>query len=113
MFRSLSMALAATILTMGAAYADPIEGNWKTADGPTAAIGKCGGSFCVVMKTGNYVGKQIGKFKPSGEGQYAGTLTDPKDDKTYSGTAKLSGSNLSLTGCALKIFCKTQKWSKL
>ena len=113
MFRRLAMALAASITMVGAACADPIEGNWKTADGPTAAIGKCGGSFCVVMKTGNYVGKQIGKFQPSGDNKYTGTLTDPKEDKTYSGSAKVNGSSLSLTGCALKIFCKTQKWSKL
>jgi uncharacterized protein (DUF2147 family) len=112
MVRSSGLALVATIVLAASAHADPIEGNWRTADGPTAAIGKCGGSFCVVMKTGNFVGKQIGKFRPSGDNQYTGTLTDPKDDKTYSGSATLSGPSLSLTGCALKIFCKTQKWSK-
>ena len=113
MFRRMSIAVAAVTMMAGAACADPIEGNWKTADGPTAAIGKCGGSFCVVMKTGSYVGKQIGKFQPSGGNSYTGTLTDPKDDKTYTGSAKLNGPSLSLTGCALKIFCKTQRWSRL
>ena len=113
MLRRVSAAAAAMILTAGVAWADPIEGNWKTADGPTAAIGKCGGAFCVVMKTGNFVGKQVGKLQASGGNKYTGTLTDPKDDKTYSGSATLNGSTLSLTGCALKIFCKTQKWSRL
>ena len=113
MLRTIGMGFAAMLMLAGTALADPIEGDWKTADGPTAAIGKCGGGFCVVMKTGNYPGKQIGKFQAKGDGQYTGTLTDPKDDKTYSGSAKLNGSSLSLTGCALKIFCKTQKWSRL
>ena len=34
----------------GAAYADPIEGNWKTEAGSTAAIAPCGGSFCITLK---------------------------------------------------------------
>ena len=51
------MALAATMLFAGAALADPIEGNWKTKDGDTAAIGACGGSFCITLKTGEYAGK--------------------------------------------------------
>ena len=41
-----------------------------------------------------------------------GTITDPQDDKTYSGTAKLAGSSLELTGCAMSVFCRTQTWKK-
>jgi uncharacterized protein (DUF2147 family) len=113
MFRKMSMALAATLLLAGAAYADPIEGNWKTQSGETAAIGGCGGGFCITLKTGKHAGKQIGKMNASGDSKYKGTITDPADDKTYSGSASLSGSSLNMTGCALKIFCKTQKWTKL
>lgn len=113
MLRKTTMIAAALLLSAGAAFADPIEGDWKTADGPVATIKGCGGGLCIVMKTGNYVGKQIGKFAATGGNKYSGTITDPKDDKTYSGSAKLNGSSLSLTGCALKIFCKTQTWSKL
>ena len=50
----------------GAAYADPIEGNWKTDKGSTAAISACGGSFCIKLKTGTHAGKSIGKFKSNG-----------------------------------------------
>lgn len=113
MFRRLSMTLAATMLLAGAAYADPIEGNWKTASGATAAIGPCGGGFCITLKSGEHSGKQIGKMAATGGNKYQGTITDPADDKTYSGSARLSGSTLNMTGCALKIFCKTQKWTKL
>jgi uncharacterized protein (DUF2147 family) len=111
MSRLILSALASLLMT-GAALADPIEGNWKTEAGPTAAIAQCGGSFCVVLQGGKYAGKQIGKFKASGDG-YTGTMTDPANDKTYTGSANLKGSSLSMTGCALKIFCKTQVWSKI
>ncbi|SFT97094.1 DUF2147 domain-containing protein [Mesorhizobium sp. YR577] len=113
MFRKMSMAIAATLLMAGAAYADPIEGNWKTKSGETAAIASCGGGFCITLKTGKYAGKSIGKMSASGGSNYSGSITDPADDKTYSGSASLSGAKLNMTGCALKIFCKTQVWSKL
>jgi uncharacterized protein (DUF2147 family) len=114
MFRKVSMAVAATILMAGAAYADPIEGNWKTQAGSTAAIANCGGSFCVTLKTGEHAGKKIGTFTASGGGKYTGKITDPANDKTYSGKASLSGSSLSMSGCVLGgLFCKSQTWIKL
>lgn len=99
-------------LSFGSTFAAGISGNWKTQSGETAAIGKCGGSYCITLKTGKYVGKRIGKMKGSGN-SYSGTITDPADDKTYSGSAIISGSTMKLKGCALKIFCKTQTWKKL
>ena len=51
---------AAFVLSAGLANAaEPLEGNWKTASGETAAISKCGGAFCVTLKTGQHAGKQI------------------------------------------------------
>ena len=94
------------------ALADVIEGNWRTESGETAAISKCGSSFCIQLKTGTYAGKRIGKMKGSG-GSYTGTVTDPADNKKYSGSATVRGAGLKLKGCALKIFCKTQNWKKL
>ena len=38
MFRTVSIACAAALLMATAALADPIEGNWKTQSGATAAI---------------------------------------------------------------------------
>ena len=104
---------ASLVVATGApALADVIQGNWKTESGETAAISKCGSSFCIQLKTGKYAGKRIGKMKGSG-GSYNGTVTDPADNKEYSGSASVRGSNLKLKGCALKIFCKTQNWKKL
>ena len=92
--------------------ADPIEGNWRTESGEKAAISKCGGSFCIKLTTSQHAGKTIGRLK-GGNGKYAGTITDPSDDKKYSGSASVRGSSMKLKGCALKIFCKTQSWKKL
>ena len=41
MFRRMSIAIAAVAMMAGAAYADPIEGNWKTDKGSIAAISSC------------------------------------------------------------------------
>lgn len=41
-----------------------------------------------------------------------GTHKDLDKRRTYAGSAKVAGSSLSLTGCALKVFCRTQKWKR-
>ena len=92
--------------------AEPIEGNWKTASGETAAIAPCGGAFCITLKTGAHAGKQIGKMSGA-DGAYKGTITDPEADKTYSGSGKVSGNSLKMQGCVMSVFCKTQTWSRL
>ncbi|MBN9233103.1 MULTISPECIES: DUF2147 domain-containing protein [Phyllobacteriaceae] len=113
MFRKLSLAVAATLIMAGAAWADPIEGNWKTASGATAAISGSG-SFSITLKTGKHAGKTIGSFKSTGEGKYAGTITDPENDKTYNGKASISGKSLKMSGCVLGgLICKSQTWTKM
>ncbi len=113
MFRTTAMAFAAVLMLAGAAYADPIEGNWKTKDGDTAAISSCGSAFCIKLMTGKYAGKSIGQMKASGENSYSGSITKPSNGKTYSGSAKLSGSSLKLSGCVLAVLCESQTWRKL
>lgn len=113
MLRMISMAAAATLMMAGAAFADPIEGNWKTNSGETAAIGSCGGAYCITLKTGKHAGKSIGKMSASGGGKYAGSITDPADDKTYKGSATLAGSSLKMRGCVLAVLCKTQNWTRM
>ena len=112
MFRRLSLAVAASILMAGAAYADPIEGNWRTEAGSTARISSCGDSFCITLTTGSHAGKTIGRIKANGE-EYTGSITDPADDTKYRGKAWLpSNSQLRLRGYS-GIFWKTQTWSRL
>ncbi|TPI40735.1 DUF2147 domain-containing protein [Mesorhizobium sp. B3-1-6] len=113
MFRKMSLALAATLIMAGAAWADPIEGSWKTQSGETATIGG-GGSFSITLKTGKYAGKTIGSMKATGDNKYAGNITDPANDKTYSGKATLTGTTLKMSGCVLGgLICKSQTWHKL
>ncbi|KQR70848.1 hypothetical protein ASG25_03270 [Rhizobium sp. Leaf384] len=105
-------ALGAALFALPAFAAEPIVGNWKTANGETAAIESCGGSFCITVKTGKHAGKKIGTLSGSGE-SYTGEVTDPNNDKTYSGSAAVTGSQLKLKGCVLKVLCKSQTWSRL
>ena len=105
--------IAALLTVPGAALAaEPIEGNWKTASGATAAIAKCGGSFCITLKSGKFAGKRIGKMEGAGA-DYSGSITDPETDKTYSGSGAISGNSLRMKGCVLKVLCKSQTWTRL
>jgi uncharacterized protein (DUF2147 family) len=114
MFRQIMLAAATTALLAGTADADPIEGNWKTQSGETAAIGACGGAFCITLQTGDHAGKQIGQVSPSGEGRYAGKITDPANDKTYSGKASIDGGSMKMSGCVLGgLICQSQTWTKM
>jgi uncharacterized protein (DUF2147 family) len=104
---------AALLIAPGAALAgEPIEGNWKTASGETAVIAKCGGSFCITLKTGTFSGRRIGTLEGAGA-DYSGEITDPAVDKTYSGSGSVSGNSLKMKGCVLKVLCKSQIWSRL
>jgi uncharacterized protein (DUF2147 family) len=91
--------------------ADPLIGNWKTANGETSSIAPCDAGYCITIKTGKYAGRKIGSFSQKGDG-YHGQLTDPENGKTYSGTLKLVGSNLKMQGCVMNVLCKTQTWTR-
>jgi uncharacterized protein (DUF2147 family) len=104
-------ALIAASATLANA-AEPIEGNWKTKSGENASIAACGGAFCITVTTGKYAGKRIGKLSGSGS-DYSGEITDPTDDKTYSGSASVNGASMQLKGCVMSVFCKSQTWKRL
>nr|WP_316653356.1 DUF2147 domain-containing protein [uncultured Gellertiella sp.] len=112
MLRTITLAATLALATHAAAAAEPIEGNWKTASGDTAAIASCGGAYCVTLITGKFAGKTIGKVSGSGD-SYSGEITDPKNDKTYAGSASLSGNELKMKGCVLMVLCKSQTWTRL
>lgn len=93
---------------------DPIVGNWRTEAGSTAAIAPCGSAFCVTLRSGQHAGKRIGSFSAAGAGKYSGTIVDPASDKSYSGSATLSGRSVRLSGCVLGgLICRSQTWSRL
>ncbi|PKA40647.1 DUF2147 domain-containing protein [Rhizobium sullae] len=112
MIRTLILA-GAMALSASLAYAEePIVGSWKTDSGETAQIASCGGSYCVTLKTGKFAGKKIGTLAGTG-GTYIGEITDPKNDKTYSGSGSVTGNSLKMKGCVLKVLCKSQSWTRL
>ena len=43
---------------------------------------------------------------------YTGTVTDPRNSKTYEGSATIAGNALELKGCVAKIFCRSQHWTR-
>ncbi|MDE1993106.1 MAG: DUF2147 domain-containing protein [Rhizobiaceae bacterium] len=111
--RHASILAAAMVLVAGVANAaDPLVGNWKTEDGTTSAIARCGSGYCITVKTGKYAGRKIGNFSGK-DGSYAGQITDPVSNKTYNGTLKLSGNNVKMQGCVMKVFCQSQTWTRL
>ncbi len=108
----LAAAAIAAIMTGTALADDPIVGNWRTDSGETAAIAGAS-SFAITLKTGKYKGKRIGTLKADGDGKYSGQITDPKNDKTYSGSAALSGNALKMSGCVLGgLICRSQNWKR-
>ena len=113
MLRKLTLNATATMLFAGTAMADPILGNWKTESGTTAQISGSGGSFTVTLRSGAHEGKRIGQMNASGNNRYKGTITDPADDKTYSGSATLNGDSLAMRGCVAVVFCRTQNWQRM
>lgn len=111
--KQLIIAFATICLFSGSAMAaEAIEGKWKTQSGETANIAKCGSDFCIKLVTGTHSGKQIGKLAGKGD-SYVGEITDPANDKTYSGSGSINGNTLSMKGCVMKILCRTQLWSRL
>ena len=112
MIRTLITAGAFVVAMAAPALAEPIEGTWKRpSNGALVEFSRCGGSFCAKAVSGEFKGKSVGKFKGSGA-SYTGTLTDLKEDKTYSGRANVAGNTMKLEGCVLKVFCKGENWKR-
>lgn len=114
MKRLIVIAVGALLATSGLALADGIEGKWKTDSGATAEIVPCGPAFCITLRSGEHKGKRIGRMNADGSNRYSGDITDPANDKTYSGRATLSGNALSMKGCVLGgLICRGQNWTRL
>ncbi len=123
------LAIAALLsLVAGAAMADPVEGVWQTEpdDGSYAhiTIAPCGAAYCgVISRTfkaeGEYASPNLGKtlvidMVPNGEGNYAGKVWRPSNDKIYIGNIELNGDNLKLAGCiAGGLLCSKQSWQRV
>ena len=44
---------------------------------------------------------------------FEGSLYNPNDGKTYSGSLTIKGPNLvEVSGCVMSVFCKSQTWKR-
>ena len=110
--KRLALATAAIIgFSTASLSAEPILGQWRAPGGGIVEVSACGEAFCAEVVSGRHAGKSVGQMDGAGE-SYEGTVTDPRDDRTYQGTAVIEGNQLSLTGCALAVFCRTQVWTR-
>jgi uncharacterized protein (DUF2147 family) len=124
-------ALAGVLLGGSAQAADP-SGTWLTETGTSRVrIAPCGGGFCgtIVSAPGkgldaknpdpalrerSVVGIQILSAPQADGAGFSGTLYNPNDGKTYSGSLKLTGpSTLEVAGCVMSVFCKRQTWTRV
>lgn len=124
-----TMVLAAGLVALAsAAWADPVEGMWKTEvdDGSYAHVkmSKCGANICgTIAETFNSggaynspnKGKQLVRnMKPGGGGSYSGKVWRPSNDKIYIGKMQLNGNSLVLKGCvAGGLICSGQTWTRV
>ena len=120
--------IAAALAVLGsAAWADPVEGTWKTEvdDGNYAyiAMATCGDKVCGTIAkafdaNGPIPSENIGKklvwdMVPSGDGSYgSGKIWQPSTDKVYKSKMSLNGNILNVSGC-VGPFCKKQTWTRV
>jgi uncharacterized protein (DUF2147 family) len=125
--KTVLLSVTALISLAAAAWADPVEGTWKTQvdDGAYAHVkmGMCGAALCgTIARTfnagGEYKSENIGKqlvwdMAPAGGGDYArGKIWQPSTGKTYRSKMTLSGNTLNVSGCVGPI-CKKQTWNRV
>ena len=122
--------IAPLIFVAGSAFADPVEGLWKTkpddnGDFGHVEIAPCGDKFCGVLvkafdttgadKVSDNIGKQIiWDMVAYGDGAYDdGKVWSPDRDKTYNSEMQLSGDSLAIKGCVIGICRDGGTWTRV
>lgn len=126
--------LALAVLATGAARAqvagDP-AGIWLTETGESRVrLSRCGAGYCgtlvstvgkgldannpdPALRTRSVVGVQIVNAGHAAGDGYSGTLYNPRDGKTYSGSLRMTGPDtVEVSGCVMGVFCKRQTWKR-
>ncbi|MCJ2059167.1 DUF2147 domain-containing protein [Methylobacterium sp. J-048] len=126
------LALLASMAICGPALAADPAGLWLTETGSSRVkVAPCGGGYCgtIVSAPGkaldaknpdpalrgrSVVGVQILDARQADGSGYSGSLYNPNDGKTYSGSLRLTGPNaLEVSGCVMSVFCKRQTWTRV
>ena len=128
--KKLCFAATMAMMTTGAAFADPVEGLWKTEPGDTGGylyvtMAKCGDAICGTIKQAfkasgvnsdgyEHLGKRmIWDMKTKSGGAYSGgKIWAPDRDKTYKSKLQLNGDTMEVSGCVL-VVCRDQNWTRV
>jgi uncharacterized protein (DUF2147 family) len=131
--RKLSAALSALALLAApaAAQSGDFEGHWANPKRTTVVnVSRCGGgNYCaVVLKasakaqtnarkggTQHFIGTEILRVRPAGDGLFKGTAFDPESNMHVSATVRVLGPGaMEIKGCALLgLICESQRWTKV
>jgi uncharacterized protein (DUF2147 family) len=119
------------VMAAGGAWADPVEGLWKTKADDNGNFGHveiapCGAAFCGTLvaafdqsgapRESDNIGKRIvWDMVASGGGAYGdGQVWAPDRDKTYAAKLALTGDRLAVSGCVLGgLICRAQDWTRV
>lgn len=131
MKRIILTAFAFTALFIGGASADPV-GDWRTADGATVRIKKCGGGLCGIVaatpgapgkdvrnpdpakRSRSVLGIQVLNLQPRGEKVWSGSSYNAEDGLMYGATLTETGpSSVQIKGCASGGACGSENWSRV
>lgn len=114
-----------------AAPPSSFEGHWTNPKHSTVVrVSRCGGDdYCaVVLKasakaqanarkggTAHFIGTQILRVRPAGDGTFKGTAFDPESNMHVSATVTVVGpGQMEIKGCALfGLVCQAQRWTKV
>lgn len=132
--RALATALIGAVSTVSAAAASPegLEGHWENPKHTTVVnVSVCGPGpeYCaVVLKasakaqanaakggTTHFIGTEILRVKPTGDGVFKGTAFDPESNMHVDATVRLVAPGvMDMKGCALfGLVCESQRWTKV
>lgn len=127
----IALVLAVLAVSLPAHAAEP-AGTWLTQTGDSKVrLARCGSGYCgtIISTSGkgldennpdpalrgrSVVGVQIVNAGNATADGFEGTLYNPKDGKTYSGSLKMTGANtVEVSGCVMGVFCKRQTWKRV
>ena len=127
----LALLTAAVLATPAAAQTSAFEGHWANPKHSTIVnVSRCDGEYycAVVLKasakaqanarkggTLHFIGTEILRVRPSGEGVFKGTAFDPESNMHVSATVRVLGpGEMEIRGCALLgLVCQAQRWTKI
>ena len=134
MRRAIAAALISAAFTLSAAAAGPqdLEGRWENPKHTTVVnVSVCGPGpqYCaIVLKasakaqanaakggTTHFIGTEILRVKPAGDGLFKGTAFDPESNMHVDATVRLIAPGvMDMKGCALfGLVCESQRWTKV